>query len=40
MLGRELGLADHGTGILELPEDAPLGELLRDYLELDDPCWN
>ncbi len=33
---KELGLADDSTGILELPEDAPLGALLRDYLKLDD----
>ncbi len=33
---KELGLADTSTGILELPEDAPLGALLRDYLALDD----
>ncbi|HTB65087.1 MAG TPA: phenylalanine--tRNA ligase subunit beta, partial [Steroidobacteraceae bacterium] len=33
---KELGLADNSSGILELPEDAPLGALLRDYLELDD----
>jgi phenylalanyl-tRNA synthetase beta chain len=33
---KELGLADSSTGILELPADAPLGALLRDYLRLDD----
>jgi phenylalanyl-tRNA synthetase beta chain len=33
---KELGLADNSTGILELPADAPLGVLLRDYLKLDD----
>src|SRR5580692_10263431 len=33
---KELGLADNSNGILELPEDAPLGALLRDYLKLDD----
>jgi phenylalanyl-tRNA synthetase beta chain len=33
---KELGLADDSAGILELPEDAPLGVLLRDYLTLDD----
>lgn len=32
----ELGLADGSEGILELPEDAPLGENLRHYLHLDD----
>ena len=33
---KELGLTDTTPGILELPEDAPLGESLRDYLLLDD----
>jgi phenylalanyl-tRNA synthetase beta chain len=33
---KELGLADTSTGILELPQDAPLGALLREYLKLDD----
>ena len=28
---RELGLSEDHTGILELPEDAPLGEPLREY---------
>ncbi|MCD6045865.1 MAG: phenylalanyl-tRNA ligase subunit beta [Gammaproteobacteria bacterium] len=32
----ELGLADNSSGILELPDDAPLGEDLRHYLRLDD----
>lgn len=32
----ELGLTDNSNGILELPEDAPLGEDLRSYLHLDD----
>ena len=34
---RELGLAAVSEGILELPDDAPLGVSLRDYLDLDDP---
>ena len=34
---RELGLAEASSGILELPHDAPLGEPLRDYLQLDEP---
>jgi phenylalanyl-tRNA synthetase beta chain len=34
---RELGLGDAAEGILELPDDAPLGADLRSYLELDDP---
>ncbi|HEY2590450.1 MAG TPA: phenylalanine--tRNA ligase subunit beta, partial [Steroidobacteraceae bacterium] len=33
---KELGLADSSAGIIELPSDAPLGQTLRDYLELDD----
>ncbi len=33
---RELGLSDDHSGLMELPEDAPLGTDLRDYLELDD----
>jgi phenylalanyl-tRNA synthetase beta chain len=33
---KELGLADSSSGILELPEDAPLGVPLRQYLDLDD----
>src|SRR5262249_45208931 len=33
---RELGLAESSTGILELPDDAPVGQPLRDYLGLDD----
>jgi phenylalanyl-tRNA synthetase beta chain len=33
---KELGLADASSGILELPEDAPVGAPLRNYLDLDD----
>jgi phenylalanyl-tRNA synthetase beta chain len=33
---KELGLADSADGLMELPDDAPLGTSLRDYLELDD----
>ena len=33
---RELGLSDDHSGLMELPEDAPLGMNLRDFLELDD----
>ena len=32
----EIGLADSSDGIMELPEDAPLGTTLNDYLKLDD----
>lgn len=37
--GRELGLGDDHEGILELPEDAPVGANIRDYLELDDQIY-
>ena len=34
---QELGLGDDGSGgIMELPEDAPIGQCLREYLQLDD----
>jgi len=33
---KELGLNDAADGILELPEDAPVGADLRVYLDLDD----
>ncbi len=33
---KELGLADSADGLMELPEDAPVGRSVRDYLELDD----
>ena len=33
---KELGLAEASTGILELPDDAPLGAPLREYLGLED----
>jgi phenylalanyl-tRNA synthetase beta chain len=33
---KELGLTDAAAGIIELPDDAPLGASLRDYLQLDD----
>ncbi len=32
----ELGLSDSSDGILELPQDAPVGTDLRDYLDLND----
>ncbi len=34
----ELGLAESSDGIMVLPEDAPVGRDLRDYLDLDDAC--
>ncbi len=33
---KELGLAESAEGLMELPEDAPLGQNLREYLQLDD----
>ena len=33
---KELGLADASEGIVELPADAPVGEDLRAYMQLDD----
>jgi phenylalanyl-tRNA synthetase beta chain len=33
---RELGISDNHEGLLELPDDAPVGEDIRDYLKLDD----
>ncbi|WP_218309516.1 phenylalanine--tRNA ligase subunit beta [Alteromonas antoniana] len=32
----ELGISDDHDGIMELPQDAPIGKDLRDYLNLDD----
>jgi len=32
----EIGLADSSDGILELPQDAPIGTDVRDYLNLND----
>jgi phenylalanyl-tRNA synthetase beta chain len=37
--GRELGLGDDHEGILELPEDAPVGQDIREYLSLDDQIF-
>jgi len=33
---RELGLSDNHEGLMELPLDAPVGEDIRTYLDLDD----
>ncbi len=33
---KELGLAETSEGIVELPADAPLGQDLRTYMQLDD----
>jgi len=32
----ELGLADQSDGIMPLPSDAPIGQNIKDYLQLDD----
>ncbi|PLV58623.1 phenylalanine--tRNA ligase subunit beta [Erwinia sp. B116] len=32
----ELGISDDHNGIIELPQDAPIGSDIRDYLRLDD----
>lgn len=37
--GRELGLGDDHEGILELPSDAPVGQDIRQYLDLDDQIF-
>ncbi len=34
----ELGLEQHSDNIMELPADAPVGESIRSYLQLDDQC--
>jgi len=36
---RELGLSDDHSGLMELPEDAPLGTDLREYLGLNDQVF-
>ncbi len=33
---KELGLATEATGLLELPSDAPIGQDIRQYLDLND----
>ncbi|OIQ80832.1 phenylalanine--tRNA ligase beta subunit [mine drainage metagenome] len=33
---KELGLAEESSGLLELPLDAPVGQDIRSYLDLDD----
>lgn len=35
---RELGLDDDASGLMELPDDAPAGTPLTDYLDLPDAC--
>ncbi|MHB1174471.1 MAG: phenylalanine--tRNA ligase subunit beta [Sulfuriferula sp.] len=36
---RELGLAEEADGLLLLPDDAPVGSNIRDYLHLDDRLY-
>ena len=36
---KELGISDESGGLLVLPEDAPVGTSLRDYLALDDTLF-
>ncbi|HED15777.1 MAG TPA: phenylalanine--tRNA ligase subunit beta [Gammaproteobacteria bacterium] len=33
---KELGLAEQAEGLMELPDDAPVGQDIRDYLDLND----
>jgi phenylalanyl-tRNA synthetase beta chain len=33
---KELGLADSADGLMELPGDAPIGQDIREYLQLED----
>ena len=37
---RELELSDEHNGIIELPEDAPVGERYTSYAGLDDPLFD
>jgi phenylalanyl-tRNA synthetase beta chain len=36
---KELGIAEDASGLLILPEDAPLGQAIRNYLDLDDQLF-
>jgi len=36
---KELGIATEANGILELPADAPVGQDIREYLELNDSTY-
>ncbi len=36
---KELGIAEDASGLLILPEDAPLGQQIRNYLDLDDALY-
>jgi phenylalanyl-tRNA synthetase beta chain len=35
---KELGMAESSEGLMLLPDDAPIGEDIRRYLQLDDVC--
>ena len=37
---RELQLSEDHSGIMDLPEDAPVGTSLRDYLQLEDAVFD
>ncbi len=37
---KEIGVAEEADGILELPADAPIGQSIRDYLDLDDAVFH
>ena len=37
---RELQLSEDHSGIMDLPEDAPVGASLRDYLQLEDAIFD
>jgi len=37
---KEVGLADSSEGLMALPEDAPLGEGFRQWLDLDDDVYD
>jgi phenylalanyl-tRNA synthetase beta chain len=37
---RELGLSEHSSGLMSLPDGAPVGQSLRDYLRLDDTIFD
>ena len=36
---KELGLAEDASGLLILPDDAPVGQNIREYLDLDDTLF-
>jgi phenylalanyl-tRNA synthetase beta chain len=37
---KELGIAEDASGLLILPADAPVGQSIRQYLDLDDRSSN